>query len=600
MKRKMRLLVVTVLAVMLAVTAIVTTACGESEPSETATVVKIKLDTTDVKTEFEEGDDFVFDGLKVIAEMRDGTTNEIALSDCDVSAPDMSTAGVKTVAVTYSGCKATYRVTINAAPVPHVCELKCPVCGKCMDVQCEDPVCVDKCGDVQGYKTYTLQGEDDNAVYIPGSTGMLGMQAVKDEPDAVSEEVKERNADIVYVSNFINNIGAAIEFNFWSDKDATATLEFSVGKRITSATLTDDVAVTVNDERISRETKVPATGTITETWADFVDVSIGCISLKSGMNKIRLENVSAIGWNYNIDCIRLKTDATIGWAEDDLILADTDMSGYDAVINMAYNKDFVMAEVYEDLMEQYGKTFPAYKDHMGGATEVGADGKCFDGTVLNGQTIEFDFYMISKGTAYINFYMAAPEGYTKEDMTANMKFILDDTEITAENIFFNTNKSFGGRADSGKKNPFVRVRIGMNGSEYNDLAAGAHKLTLQFIGDNAPDFDVIAIRPWSLGKYYVHTAISADTSAAVTQFSTGAAFTTDGLVINATKLDGSQESVPVDDCLIIAPDMTTEGEKTVTVYYGRLSASYKINVGAALVTPGTEETVPKVTEGTDA
>lgn len=598
----MRLLVVTLLALALAVTAIVTTACGgEGGEPASPTAVKLTLDTSAVKTVFDEGDEFVYSGLKVTLEMSDGTKTEVDPDDCDISKPDMSTAGVKTISVTYSGCKATYKITINAVQELHVCELKCPVCEKCIDMSCEDPVCAEKCGDVQGYLTYSLQAEDYNVVYYPGSAGMLGMQAVKDEStDIVGSEIKDRNADVVYVSNFISNIGAVIEYNFYSNKAASATLIFSVGKRTTSAKLTDDISVTVNGERVTRETKVPATGTITDTWVDFVNVNIGCVTLKNGMNKIRLENVSAIGWNYNIDCIRLKTDAALGWAEDDPILADTDTSGYDAVVNMAYNTDYVVADVYSDMMEQYGKTFPAYKDHMGGATEVGADGKCFDGTKLNGQTIDFDFYMIAKGTAYINFYMAAPEGYTKEDMTANMKFILDGTEITADNIFFNANKSFTGRADSGKKNPFVRVRIGANGSEYNDLAAGAHKLTLQFIGDNAPDFDVIAIRPWSLGKYYTHTAISIDAASATTQFVIGSEFTAEGVVVNATKLDGTQEAVSIGDCLVIAPDMTTEGDKEVTVYYGRLSAKYTVKVVAAL-TPGTGEgTDMGVTEGNDA
>lgn len=567
MKKKINIIVMVVLALTLAATALTMTACG-SEP----TVTGITLDTSSVDTVFDEGDNFDYTGLKVTATMSDETTKDIAIGDCEVSLPDMFTVGEKTVTVTYGDFNAEYTITIM-----HKCTQKCPVCGKCMDYECEDPVCAEKCGDVQGYETYTIEAEDSNVILHPGARGALSTTRVIDDV-GVPEEVKERNSDIVYVMNFNASAGATIEYNIWADKDAKATLIVSVCKRLSSAIFTQGVAVMVNGEMLERSSFVPSTGTGGDTWADFIDINLGCIDLIGGqLNNIMLMNISA-DFGYNFDCIRLKTDAILGWAEDDLILADADTSGYDAVVNMAYNKDYVMAEIYADMMEQYGKTFPAYKDHMGGATEVGADGKCFDGTKLNGQTIDFDFYMISKGTAYISFYMAAPEGYTKEDMTANMKFILDGTEITADNIFFNANKSFGGRADSGKKNPFVRVRIGMNGSEYNDLAAGAHKITLQFIGDNAPDFDVIATRPWSLGKYYKYTALSLDTASVKTDYITGEEFTAEGLIVKATKRDGGEDVISLEECEITEPDTETMGTKVVSVTYERLTATYSIKV----------------------
>lgn len=567
MKRKLKTIIIAVLALTLMTAAMSMAACG-SEP----TVTGIKLDTAAVKTTFSEGDSFDYTGLKVTATMSDDTTKDIALSECKVSVPDLFSIGEKTVTVTYGDFSADYKITVI-----HKCTQKCPVCGKCMEYECEDPVCAEKCGDVQGYETYTIEAEDSNVILHPGARGALSTTRVIDDA-GVPEEVKERNSDIVYVMNFNANAGATIEYNIWADKNTKATLIVSVCKRLFSAIFTQGVAVMVNGEMLERSSFVPSTGTGGDTWADFVDVNLGCIDLIGGqLNNIMLMNISA-DFGYNFDCIRLKTDAALGWAEDDPILADTDTSGYDAVVNMAYNKDYVMAEVYSDMMEQYGKTFPAYTDHMGGATEVGADGKCFDGTKLNGQTIDFDFYMISKGTAYISFYMAAPEGYTKEDMTANMKFILDGTEITADNIFINANKSFAGRADSGAQNPFVRVRIGANGSEYNDLAAGAHKLTLQFIGDNAPDFDVIAIRPWSLGKYYVYTALSVDTALVKTEYKIGEEFTTEGLVVKATTRDGKEEIIPIEDCVLSEPDMETMGTKVVSVTYERLTATYSIKV----------------------
>lgn len=569
MKKKINIIVIVVLALTLAATALTMTACG-SEP----TITGITLDTSSVDTVFDEGDSFDYTGLKVTATMSDETTKDIAIGDCEVSLPDMFTVGEKTVTVTYGDFNAEYTITIM-----HKCTQKCPVCGKCMDYECEDPVCAEKCGDEEGYETYTIEAEDSNVILHPGAMGALSTIRVIDD-GGVSDDVKERNSDIVYIGNFSGNAGATIEYNIWADKDAKATLVVSICKRYTSSIFTQIVALMVNGEILERSSYAPASGTGKDAWGDFVDVNLGCIDLIGGqLNKITLMNISPDLVGYNFDCIRLKTDATIGWAEDDLILADTDTSGYDAVVNMAYKKDFVMAEIYDDMMEQYGKTFPAYTDHMGGATEAGADGKCFDGTKLNGQTIDFDFYMISKGTSYIDLSMAAPSGYTTDDLLANAKITLDGKEITKENIFISADASFSGRAgEEGVTAPFVRVRIGSNGSEYNDLAAGAHKLTLQFIGNNAPDFDVISISPKMLGKYYLYTSIALDTSSVKTTYLTGEEFTYEGLIVKAVKRDGGEEIIPLEDCEVSGVDTETMGTKVVTVTYEKMTATYSIKV----------------------
>lgn len=554
------------LALMLSVTAL--TACGDP------TVTGITLDTSAVKTTFSEGDTFDYTGLKVIASMSDETTKELALSDCEISQPDTFAIGEKTVVVTYGEFKAEYKIEVI-----HKCTQQCPVCGKCLDMECEDPVCAEKCGDVDGYKSYTLEAENYNVNLKPGSRGAMNAMRVIDDA-GVTQEIKDRNADVVYIGNFNANPGATIEFNVWSDKETKGTLFASACKRLYSAIFTQGVAVMVNGEMLERNSYVPSTGIGTDTWADFIDVNLGCITLLAGNNNIQLMNISS-DFGYNFDNIKIKTDATLGWTEDasDVILEDTDTSGYDAVVNMAYNKDYVLADVMADEMQAYGKDFVAYKDHLGGASDVGETGRCFDGTKLNGQSFDFDFYMISKGTVYINIYMAAPAGYTKDDLVANLDIALDGNAVSDDNIFINAKKGFAGRADDdGVKNPFVRVRIGTNGTEYVDLAAGAHTLTFTGKGDNAPDFDVIAIRPWTLGQYYTYTALSVDASAAKTEYLVDEEFSYEGIVVTATKRDGSQEQIDLDKCTVYEPDMETMGTKVVTVTFEKLSASYSIDV----------------------
>ena len=553
------------LALMLSVTAL--TACGDP------TVTGITLDTSAVKTTFSEGDAFDYTGLKVIASMSDETTAEVSLADCEVSLPDTFSVGEKSVTVTYGEFTATYTIEVI-----HKCTQSCPVCGKCINMECEDPVCADKCGDVEGYDTYTLEAEDYNVKLKDGARGVLITRRVIDD-SGVPQEIKDRNTDIVYIGNFNASAGATIEYNIWSDKAAEATLLVSVCKRLSSAIFTQGVAVMVNNEMLERSSYVPATGTGVDTWADFIDVNLGCINLVEGMNNIKLMNISA-DFGYNFDCIKLKTDASLGWSEspDDAILPDTDTSGYDAVVNMAYSKDYVLAEIMPDEMQAYGKDFVAYKDHLGGAEAEGETGRCFDGTKLNGQSFDFDFYMISKGTAYINMYMAAPAGYTADDLAANVEFTLDGTKISKENIFIASSGFVGRAGEEGVATPFVTVGIGANGAAYNDMTSGAHKLTVAFIGDNAPDLEAIAIQPLRLGQYYTYTALSVDASGAKTEYLMNEEFSYEGIVVTATKRDGSQEQIDLDRCTVYEPDMETMGTKVVTVTFEKLSASYLIDV----------------------
>lgn len=568
MKKSVTRVVSVFVAVMMCVMLAVLAACAKDP-----VVTGITLDTSAVQTTFSEGDEFNYDGLKVIGHLDNDTTQDIPVNECAVAAPDTSAIGQKEVTVTYQEFSAKYTIEVI-----HKCTQKCPVCGKCMDMECEDPVCAEKCGDVEGYKAYTIQAEDYNVSLHAGARGELTTVRVIDDA-GVTDEIKERNSDVVFIGNFNASAGATIEYNIWSDKDATATLLVSVCKRLSSAIFTQGVAVMVNNEMLERGTFVPSTGTGTDTWADFIDVNLGCIQLKSGMNNIQFMNISA-DFGYNFDNIKIKTDAKIGWSDkaEDAILEDADTSAYDAVITMAYSKDFVLAEVMADEMQTYGKSFPAYTDHMGGAAAEGEDGRCFDGTKLNGQSLEFNFYMISKGTIYINTYMAAPEGYTVDDLMANVEFYLDGNKLAKDDIFVNAKKGFKGRADSGASNPFVRVRLGLNGSEYVDLLPGAHTLTFKYIGTNAPDMDVIAIRPWTLGQYYTYTALSVDASAAKTEYIVGEEFSYEGITITATTRTGDTVTIPVEDCDISTPDLSSMGTKTVLIKYEKVSASYTVNV----------------------
>ena len=79
------------------------------------TLTGITLDTSEVKTTFQVGEEFDYEDLEVVASYSDGSSENVVPDS--VTAPDMTTTGTKTVTVTYGDKSATYEITvINATP----------------------------------------------------------------------------------------------------------------------------------------------------------------------------------------------------------------------------------------------------------------------------------------------------------------------------------------------------------------------------------------------------------------------------------------------------------------------------------------------------
>lgn len=80
-----------------------------------ATLTGITLNTDNVQKEFAVGDEFTHDGLVVTANYSDDSSQ--AVTDYSVSTPDMTSAGNKTVTVTYQGMTADYQITVSDVTV---------------------------------------------------------------------------------------------------------------------------------------------------------------------------------------------------------------------------------------------------------------------------------------------------------------------------------------------------------------------------------------------------------------------------------------------------------------------------------------------------
>lgn len=89
------------------------TACAKKVQPES-----LKLNTNGVTTEFYLGEEFSASGLRVIVVMSDGSEENAKLSDCQIVAPDMTTAGEKTVTVSYQKLSASYKITVKEMSQP--------------------------------------------------------------------------------------------------------------------------------------------------------------------------------------------------------------------------------------------------------------------------------------------------------------------------------------------------------------------------------------------------------------------------------------------------------------------------------------------------
>lgn len=95
----------------------------ENAPEPAVAVSSISIQSKPTKTVYTVGEAFNSSGLSVKVTMSDGTSKTLT-SGFTVSEPDMTTAGTKTVTVTYEGKTATFNITVNKAVSPTVAQYK--------------------------------------------------------------------------------------------------------------------------------------------------------------------------------------------------------------------------------------------------------------------------------------------------------------------------------------------------------------------------------------------------------------------------------------------------------------------------------------------
>lgn len=235
-------------------------------------VSKLNLDTSKVKTEFDFNEAFSYDGLKVTAEMSDGTTKDVSLSDCKITEPNMELPGRRVVLISYSGQTARYQITVKDRVYPTISETSLlNITGENESV------------------AYRVEAENIDMTNVKKGEGVTSF--VKDAPEG---------AEITGGGKYLTSYGTKYNyfgFTFNSDKEYTGiTLVFRMaysGSK-NSIDVQNNLKVYMNREVVDGEEKgeLSLVGSLEKGECTWKDIVIRNVTLKEGTNTLTFDALS--------------------------------------------------------------------------------------------------------------------------------------------------------------------------------------------------------------------------------------------------------------------------------------------------------------------
>lgn len=143
-------------------------------------------------------------------------------------------------------------------PTVHVCESKCPVCGLCLDTECTEAVCLQKCG-----------GTHENSTEFK----ITDLNVAK---TSLVYDTTEK-----YYKGFTKTNEGAVSYKIYAKAEATVTLIVKVMKSMDEEVFTDAIETTLNNEKLSRASVIPSA-----LDGSIAAVNLGCIKLREKENTL--------------------------------------------------------------------------------------------------------------------------------------------------------------------------------------------------------------------------------------------------------------------------------------------------------------------------
>ncbi len=427
-------------------------------------VASIALDTTGAKLEFAYAEEFTAEGLKVTAIGRDGSTCEVPIDKCKISAPDTTKPGEKKILVTYEKCTAEYTVKVNLRVYP---EISSTALVNMASEQTTGP--------------YHVEAEKIDFA-ISGTQMATGVNSLVANADA------ETTSGGKYVTGYgvkYNYFG----FTFTAAKEYEGvTLVLRVANQGTADLDAGAMKMYLNfsqDENGNASGEIPLQGYIIPAngatgWSEIV---INNVTIPAGTNTLTFDvqgtkafNIDYIDFYVGMPYVRslIEIDGTQGVVYRNLEELDTD-------------KAFTRSDVANLHGLKDGQLFvePVTKESSGkstvGGTSVGAIG--------TGSQISTHIYLEQKGTIGIWFKAAKEAEYYVAD---NWNFYVDGVKITG---IERTNIQ-GGDPSQGYYWDWVNTLVG-----YINLEAGYHSLVIEVQGTDC-NVDTVEFEVLSYGSYH--------------------------------------------------------------------------------------------------
>ena len=235
-------------------------------------VSKLNLDTSKVKTEFDFNEAFSYEGLKVTAEMSDGTTKDVSLSDCKITEPNMELPGRRVVLISYSGQTARYQITVKERVYPTISKTSLlNITGENESV------------------AYRVEAENIDMTNVKKGEGATSF--VKDAPEG---------AEITGGGKYLTSYGTKYNyfgFTFNSDKEYTGitlVLRMAYSGSKNSIDVQNNLKVYMNREVVDGEEKgeLSLVGSLEKGECTWKDIVIRNVTLKEGTNTLTFDALS--------------------------------------------------------------------------------------------------------------------------------------------------------------------------------------------------------------------------------------------------------------------------------------------------------------------
>ena len=189
------------------------------------------------------------------------------------------------------------------------CDIYCPVCGKCMDVYCQEDT--EKCGD--GLTSHIFEGECSEIKDSASSNIKCRRSQDYGDDDYINDEY-------IAVFYLTGSNGASCTFKINASKDCVVTFRVRAGYMDYQSVYTESMSVLINGEFLENDAYLIGSPEGKRDKWFFDWVNLGCISLHEGENTIELIAFSgdpAIG--HTLDKIELLSDSSVEltWQETD-------------------------------------------------------------------------------------------------------------------------------------------------------------------------------------------------------------------------------------------------------------------------------------------